>query len=302
LRAHFIAFFTVVLAVNILLSRPLWAYGVVTTIAPLQFIAQQVMKGVAEPTQIITGYHSPHHFQLKPSQRHAIAKADLVLYVSPSLESFLPAGHDDEKYIALIHTRGLILRSLPTSLGHKSLNHHPHSGVKAADPHIWLAPYNMKIMAQEISRILMEKDPAHAALYRQNSQSLIQQITKIEQNAADILDNMKKVAFVVEHPAYGYFEEQFDLHHIGHVKPTEDIPPSAKHIKDLQNMLRQTPVNCLIYDKSRPSRTSQALAARYNLKLISVDPLGRQLPLDGNYYTHLINRHVQAFSTCEQSL
>ena len=51
---------------------------VVASIMPVHSLAASLMKGVGEPSLIIPANVSPHRFALKPSQRKAIAEADLV--------------------------------------------------------------------------------------------------------------------------------------------------------------------------------------------------------------------------------
>ncbi len=60
---------------------------VVVTIKPLHSLVSGVMEGVGEPTLLLKGASSPHHFQLKPSDALAIKKADLIVRVGPLLET-----------------------------------------------------------------------------------------------------------------------------------------------------------------------------------------------------------------------
>ena len=61
--------------------------SVVVTIKPLHSLVAGVMAGVAEPYLLLKGSATPHHFQLKPSQALKLNKADLIIWVGPSLES-----------------------------------------------------------------------------------------------------------------------------------------------------------------------------------------------------------------------
>lgn len=63
---------------------------VVTTIAPLHSLVQNVLGDEGAASLLINGSNSPHGFQLKPSVLQAINKADVVFYMGNSLESFMP--------------------------------------------------------------------------------------------------------------------------------------------------------------------------------------------------------------------
>ena len=62
---------------------------VVTTIKPLHSLVAQVMDGVGEP-ELLIKQGSPHGYQMKPADAKNVAEADLILYVSHELETFMP--------------------------------------------------------------------------------------------------------------------------------------------------------------------------------------------------------------------
>ena len=63
---------------------------VVTTIAPLHSLVQNVLGEEGAASLLIDGSNSPHGFQLKPSILQVINKADVIFYMGNSLESFMP--------------------------------------------------------------------------------------------------------------------------------------------------------------------------------------------------------------------
>ena len=69
--------------------QALAAPKVVATIKPVQSLAAQVMDGIAEP-ELLIKQGSPHGYQMKPSDAAAVNGADLVIYVSHELETFMP--------------------------------------------------------------------------------------------------------------------------------------------------------------------------------------------------------------------
>ena len=64
--------------------------GVVVTIKPLHSLVAGVIGDTGRAVLLVGGNASPHDFQLKPSQVSALEKAEIVFYVSDSLETFLP--------------------------------------------------------------------------------------------------------------------------------------------------------------------------------------------------------------------
>jgi len=74
----------VTLLLTALLSTGSYAdVNVVTTIKPLQLIAQAVIKDHGSVSSIVDPQQSPHHFSLSPSDRIALARADLAVWIGP---------------------------------------------------------------------------------------------------------------------------------------------------------------------------------------------------------------------------
>ena len=63
--------------------------NVVVSVKPLHSLVAGVMEGVAEPQLLITGGGSPHGYVMRPSEAKLLSRADLVVWVGPSLEIFL---------------------------------------------------------------------------------------------------------------------------------------------------------------------------------------------------------------------
>ena len=62
---------------------------VVATIKPLHSLVAQVMDGVGEP-ELLIKQGSPHGYQMKPADAKRVAEADIVVFVSHELETFMP--------------------------------------------------------------------------------------------------------------------------------------------------------------------------------------------------------------------
>jgi hypothetical protein len=61
-----------------------------TSIKPLQLIAAAVQDDLGSPEVLLPPGASPHHYALRPSDVRRVREADLLYWVGPDLESFLP--------------------------------------------------------------------------------------------------------------------------------------------------------------------------------------------------------------------
>lgn len=89
---------------------------VVTSIKPIHAITSAIMKDIGEPLLLLDGASSPHSYSLRPSEARALSEADLVVYVSHSLEGFLEKPLEtlskNSHQLELIATEGLALRKM----------------------------------------------------------------------------------------------------------------------------------------------------------------------------------------------
>ena len=143
---------------------------VLTSIKPLQLIAAAVQDGVAVPEVLLPPGASPHNYALRPSDVRRVQSADLLYWIGPDMEGFMPR---------VIKTRTLPSVSIPT-LPTLKLRHfaedsqsHEEDGAEhdhdhrpgTLDAHLWLDPANARVIAAKMAADLSQKDPANVARY-----------------------------------------------------------------------------------------------------------------------------------------
>ena len=63
---------------------------VLTSIKPLQLIAAAVQDGIAVPEVLLPPGASPHNYALRPSDVRKVQSVELLYWIGPDMESFLP--------------------------------------------------------------------------------------------------------------------------------------------------------------------------------------------------------------------
>jgi len=64
---------------------------VLVSIKPLHSLVSYITDGVNPTRLLLSQQQSPHHFQLRPSQKRMINNADIFFYSSDNIETFVPA-------------------------------------------------------------------------------------------------------------------------------------------------------------------------------------------------------------------
>ncbi|MBO6827832.1 MAG: zinc ABC transporter substrate-binding protein [Sneathiella sp.] len=87
---------------------------VVSSLAPVHSLVEQVLNGTGENTLLIPTTQSPHGFQLRPSHMRQLKSADLVFWIGPGLEAFIdvPLLEGNSKSVELIEAPDIELLEL----------------------------------------------------------------------------------------------------------------------------------------------------------------------------------------------
>ena len=276
---------------------------VVASIGPVASLAAAVMGDLGEPRQIVRGFRSPHAYQMRPSDAASLRDADLILWIGPSLETFLErplAGvRDGTRVVALSTVPGLVM--LPNR-GAGVLEGDAHSGerrgIGSYDPHVWLSPFNAKLMAGAIAEELSAIDPENAATYQTNTGRLWQRVDAMEIRIASRLAPVRTVPFVVFHDAFQYFEESFGLTAVGSVTVSPDRMPSARRIKALREKIAKSGARCVFREPQFESALVRVLLEDSDARASVIDPLGTAIAPGRDAYFELMNTNTDALIDC----
>lgn len=271
--------------------------NILVSIPPLQALVAGITQGVTQPGLLLDSSQSPHHASLRPSQMRAIQQADILFWIGPQLERFLPrviaATGAETKSVALLANSKL--QTLP--LRHEHDAHPGEANQPAAiDPHIWLSPNNVAIMLDDITERLIMLDPTHAADYRHNRDAMQVRVKQLQQQLAGKFKAGER--YLAYHDGYQYLEQALGLQLVASVSQNDELPPGAQHVHELRRVLEQTGIRCLVYEAPlRPALIDNLLQGT-NAQAVEVDALGLRLPPAQRDWFRLMQHLADNFSTC----
>ena len=243
--------------------------NVVTTIKPLQLIAQAVTKEHGSVSSIVDPQQSPHHFSLSPSDRIALARADLAVWIGPlfetHLQDFFLQSALKAKTLTAIDIDGLQL-------------HYISEG--QLDAHLWLDSSNALKIAAQITEQVSALDPSNAISYRQNLDNFETEIAQGNQQIARKFETATTVRYAVYHNAYQYFEQQFSLQHDLVILRDPETQPGIREIVQLRERINQRQPSCLLLEIDSSEELIATVISGHELKSIVVDLLGTNVSND----------------------
>ena len=223
------------------------------SIQPLQLIAAALTDGISTPSLLLGKGQDPHHPSLKPSQRQAMADADILLWVGPNLEGSL------EKVIVSLEAQVLTLIKLD------GLQTHLLRG--GVDPHLWLNTYNAGVIAEALSQQLIQLDSKNAERYQSNLEDFQTGLLALNTAIMASLSQHNKKPYAVYHNAFQYYEQQFGLQHVVSFTDDEELKPGIRQLLAIRETLEENQVACLLVEPE-----------------VNVDELSNVVPL-ANYVT-----------------
>lgn len=294
---------------------------VLTSIKPLQLIAAAVQDGVGTPDVLLPPGASPHHFTLRPSDIIRVREADLLYWIGPDLESFLPKvleGRTDPA-LAVQNIEGLHLRRFGEAHRHENEHaaehgHQEHGDgqVKgehddlhrpgALDAHLWLEPGNARLIAAQIAGDLSVADPANAARYQENLKAFEQRLTALDDVLKERLKPLAGRPFFVFHEAFDYFEEAYGLKHAGVFAVSAEVPPGARKVANMRKRLELAGASCVFSEPPMQPRLAQALSEGLPVRLALLDALGFGVKVDANAYERLLMALGNDLADCLERL
>lgn len=273
--------------------------NVVVSIKPLHALVLGVMQGVASPELLLDSTQSPHHASLRPSDMRMLSNAMLVFWAGPQLETYLPRVlrnlDSDTTVISLMDNPHLEL--LPQRGQHMHADERTEvTSERPADPHIWLSTRNADLMVDQIAQALIRLDPAHTPEYTRNTKHMHLQIEKLRTQIADKLKTRK--AFISYHDGYQYFEHEFNLHNAGIIAQGDELQPSAHHIRELRQLMKQQAISCVVYDAPRRPAVISTLLSGTSARAVELDSLGLQQHQGSKAWFTLMRTLADNFSSC----
>ncbi len=249
------------------------------SIEPLAFLVEEIAGGDAEVEVLVAPGLSPHTYEPTPRQMASLAEATILFLVGEPFESILVdkvvATHPHLTVVDL----GEGLRTLhnPHHLDHHHSDHHHCHG--HADPHIWVDPVLMSVMADRVLNTLvlaLGSTPTHQKQiphWQDRHQRLERELDELHKEIQEILAPVQGRIMVAYHGAFGYLAHRHGLIqlpvHMG------SRGPSARDIARLRHLFAHGSASPVFHQPQYSRQTAQRLAEELGVLVVELDPLRR---------------------------
>ena len=225
---------------------------VVTTVAPITSIVENVAGDKADIAGIIPEGINSHTFEPAPSDSKLLSKADIIIFNGLDLETpTVKLAQANLKQGAAIYSLGdktikedqyIYDFSFPKEQGHPN-------------PHLWLNPeYAMRYAALARDE-LIGLDPKNKNSYETNSAQFIKKLEALDQAIKDSIQTIPagQRRLLTYHDSWPYFARRYGFQVIGAVQPSDFADPSPKEVIRLIEQIRKEKVPAVFGSEVFPS-------------------------------------------------
>lgn len=328
----------------LLLAQNLFGQGgpirVVTTMNYLKYVTEKVGGDKVSVTALSNPRQDPHYVTPTPRMNQIAHSADLFIENGLNLDlwakNVLDASGNPKIQPGnpghLVASLNVPVKELPMEVSRAWGDIHPQG-----NPHIWLDPLNIKIVAENIAGRLSILDPANADYFRKRLDEFKAHIDAemfgeallraVGPKAGDILSRramndeldswlqskglsaqlggwMKKAAtlrgkkIVTYHKTYVYFAVRFGLQIAGELEDKPGIPPPPQRRDAVVEMINREKVNIILNDNFYSRDAADYVASKTGAKVIvTYIDVGASEEVDT--YEKLITNLIEQIATAE---
>ena len=218
-----------------------------------------------------------HDYSLSVAQVRNAEAAEVIVLSGAGLEDFMSDVLDGCDQV-VDSSVGIPL--LECTEEHEHDHDHHHEG----DAHIWLAPENAKIMAQNICDGLSAAYPEHAAKFQQNLTALQADLDALKAYGEETLSSLSCRELVTFHDGFGYFAQAFELTIAAAMEEESGSEASAKELIHLMELIRERNIPAVFTEINGSASAAKIISAELGISSHALD-----MGMNGDYFA--IMRH-----------
>lgn len=253
---------------NIQSSNKSEKINIVTTFYPMYEFTKNIAKDNANVELLIPSSIEPHDWEPTPKDVAKIQNADLFVFDSPYMETWVPEiekSLNDKKSIFVEASKGItLMEGQEEEHEHEGEDHseheHEHKHEHEMDPHVWLSPVLAQKEVENITAALIKVDPKHKEEYEKNSNDYISKLKDLDQQYKNSLSNIKNKEIITQHAAFGYLAKEYGLIQVPIAGLSPSNEPSPKKLAELKHFAEEHNINTIFFEEVASPKVAEALA------------------------------------------
>jgi zinc transport system substrate-binding protein len=247
-------------------QQPLEKPVITVSILPQKYFTEKIVGDRFDINVMIPPGASPASYDPSPKQMANLANSAIYFkigYIGFEINWINKIAPDfpDVKFID--SSEGIIF--LESDESHGEHQHH------RLEPHIWMSPEKVKVIASNILQTLIQEDEKNATFYTDNYKAFNKELDSIHALIENKLRNIRHREFIIYHPALTYFAQDYNLQQ--HALEIDGKEPSVQQMRELINLAKERDIKLIFVQKQFNQGEAKTLEKEINGKVVSIDPL-----------------------------
>lgn len=253
---------------------PSWAASaplvVLVSVPPQASVVRDIGGPHVEVHCLVQAGQDPHVFEPLPKQIRVLGRARLFLTVGMPFERpILEKIRGQLPNLQIVDAFKGFARRAATDCGHD------HGHESDGDPHVWLSPEGLALMARNTAAALTRVDTAHQVEFRQRLKEVTDSIDQTSARVRAKLAPYRGRAVYVFHPAFGYFCDAYGLRQ--KAVEVDGKSPDARQLRELVRQANTDDALAVFVQEQFDQHAARAVARAIGGRLVTVDPLAEDV-------------------------
>ncbi|MDJ0658909.1 MAG: zinc ABC transporter substrate-binding protein [Crocosphaera sp.] len=235
---------------------------ITVSIIPQKYFVKRIGGDLIKVNVMVPQGAVPDTYEPKPQQIQALSEAEAYIGIGVPFETVWMdrISQANPKLLTVDSSEGIEKLTMTDHDHDHGHDHgHSHDGEKSnLDPHVWLSPRLVKIQAENIYETLVKLDPKHQETYQTNLNNFLQEIEELDDKIRSNLSNIKQRKFIVFHPAWGYFAEEYNLTQVAVEVGGQE--PSAAELGNLIKEAKEENIKVIFAQPEFSSQSAKTIA------------------------------------------
>ncbi|MBN1867811.1 zinc ABC transporter substrate-binding protein [Candidatus Sumerlaeota bacterium] len=251
---------------------------VAVSIVPEAYFVERIGGDRVQVQVLVASGQSPHTYDPTPREMAELSQADVYFRIGmPFEESSLRKIESAKKDLRIVDiSKSLVFLAMTEDATEEEpgAEHEEHAHRRGEpDPHVWLDPGRVEIMARAICATLLEIQPGNRPYFDRNLRTFVHELGETDEKIAEMLAPFRGRTFYVFHPSFRYFASAYGLEQAAVELGGKE--PGSRHMAQLIDRLRAEGVKTIYVQPQFSSRTASAVAEAIGGRVVAIDPLAK---------------------------
>ncbi|MCK9536308.1 MAG: zinc ABC transporter substrate-binding protein [Bacilli bacterium] len=190
------------------------------SIYPIEFLVKEIVGNKYKVKAVYPRGKDVHDYDVSPSEIISLSKSKIIFYIGLGLEPVIEKSKDTVLSDVLTISLADNLTLIELNSDHYHEGYDPsNDGQVFYDPHVWLDPINMQIIAETILENIIEYlnvEPTDVTLFKENCNNLKSRLKDLDEDFKDVLSDETIInkTIMVDHDAYAYWQLRYGINRI----------------------------------------------------------------------------------------